>query len=85
MTAKTKYSDEPLGEIEIVEDFLPRPADLAFEDETVKITIVLSKTSVEFFKQQAAQYETSYQKMIRRLLDSYARHHGASTSTKRLR
>jgi len=82
MNARTKYTDGPIGKVEIVEDFLPSPAELALEDETVKITIALSKTSVEFFRQQAAQYGTSYQKMIRRLLDSYARHHGASTSTK---
>ena len=38
MNAKTKYSDEPLGDVEIVEDFLPGPAELAFEDEAVKVS-----------------------------------------------
>ena len=85
MNASTKYTDESIGEIEIVEDFLPSPAELALEDETVKVTIALSKTSVDFFKQQAAQYGTSYQKMIRRLLDAYARQHGASPTPKRAR
>ena len=85
MSTRTKYRDEPLGEVEIVEDFLPRPEELAFEDETVKITIALSKTSVDFFRQQAAHYETSYQKMIRRLLDAYAKQHGARKVGKRLR
>ncbi len=60
---------------QIIEDFLPTPEQLAFEDETVKITIALSKTSVEFFKEKAAEHDTSYQKMIRRLLDAYARQH----------
>jgi len=81
MSTKTNYRDEPIGEVEIVEDFLPAPEELAFEDETVKITIALSKTSVDFFKKKAAQYDTSYQKMIRRLLDTYAKQHrGTSTA-----
>jgi hypothetical protein len=50
MSAKTKYSDEPLGRLKIVRDFLPRPQDLVFRDEGVKVTIALSKRSVEFFK-----------------------------------
>ena len=75
MSRKIKYVDEPIGELEIIEDFLPSPEELAFEDETVKITIALSKTSVEFFKQKASEHDTSYQKMIRRLLDAYAKQH----------
>jgi predicted DNA binding CopG/RHH family protein len=46
----------------------------SLKDETVKITIALSKTSVEFFKQEAKKHNTQYQKMIRRLLDEYAAH-----------
>jgi len=82
MSTKINYRDEPLGEVEIVEDFLPAPEDLAFEDETVKITISLSKTSVEFFKEKAAQYDTSYQKMIRRLLDAYAKQHRRASAAR---
>jgi predicted DNA binding CopG/RHH family protein len=44
------------------------------KDETVKITISLSKTSVDFFKKEAEKYNTPYQKMIRRLLHEYAAH-----------
>ena len=71
MNAKTKYTDEHIGDVEIVEDFLPSPEELAFRDETVKVTISLSKASVEFFKNEAMKRNTPYQKMIRRLLDSY--------------
>jgi predicted DNA binding CopG/RHH family protein len=71
MSAKVKYSDEPLGDVEIIRDFLPSPDDLAFRDETVKVTISLSKSSVDFFKEKAKEHNTPYQKMIRRLLDSY--------------
>jgi len=43
--------------------------------ETVKITISLTKESIEFFKDQAETYHTNYQKMIRQLLDQYATHY----------
>jgi predicted DNA binding CopG/RHH family protein len=84
MSAKTKYRDGPVGDVEVVEDFLPAPEELAFEDETVKVTIALSKASVDFFKREADRHHTSYQKMIRRLLDAYAKQHRskrASAST----
>ena len=73
MNAKIKYSNEPLGELEVVKDFLPSPDELAFKEDTVKITIALSQSSVEFFKDQAKKHNTQYQKMIRRLLDSYVK------------
>jgi predicted DNA binding CopG/RHH family protein len=46
-----------------------------FQDEGVKVTIALSKRSVEFFKTEAQRHNTQYQRMIRRLLDAYAEHH----------
>jgi predicted DNA binding CopG/RHH family protein len=69
-----KYSDEPIGKVKVVGDFLPSFEELALKDETVKVTIGLSKTSVDFFKKEAKKYNTHYQKMIRRLLDEYAAH-----------
>ena len=74
MKEKIKYSNEPIGKVRVVPDFLPSPEELALKDETVKITISLSKTSVDFFKKEAKKYKTQYQKMIRRLLDEYAAH-----------
>ena len=71
MTNKINYSDGPMDEVRVVEDFLPPPEELAFREETIKVTIVLSKASVEFFKQEAAKHQVPYQKMIRRLLDEY--------------
>ncbi len=77
MKRKRKYSDGPIKEIELVDDFLPSPEELAYREDTVKVTISLSKSSVEFFKGKAVENNTAYQKMIRRLLDSYvARHTG---------
>ena len=71
MKEKIKYTDEPMGKVKVISDFLPSPEELALKDETVKITIKLSKTSVDFFKKEAKKYNTQYQKMIRRLLDEY--------------
>jgi len=74
MKKKIKYLDEPMGAVRVVSDFLPSPEELALKDETIKITIMLSKASVEFFKNEAQKHNTQYQKMIRRLLDEYATH-----------
>jgi hypothetical protein len=59
----------------VIGDFLPSPEELAFRDKDVKITITLSKKSVEFFKSVAAKSDTQYQRMIRRLLDAYVEAH----------
>jgi predicted DNA binding CopG/RHH family protein len=71
MKSKIKYSDEPMGELNIVEDFLPPPDQLVLKEDKVKVTISLSKGSVEFFKKEAKKQHTSYQKMIRRVIDFY--------------
>lgn len=75
MKNKITYSEGPIGEVKVTDDFLPPPEELAFREETVKVTIALSRASVEFFKQEAAKHQVSYQKMIRRLLDEYALRH----------
>lgn len=81
MSDKTKYTDEPMGRLKIVDDFLPPPDQLAFHDETVKVTITLSKASIEFFKREAKRRGTPYQVMIRRLLDHYAQTYGPESGT----
>jgi predicted DNA binding CopG/RHH family protein len=72
MKRTPKYTDERLGRLEVVEDFLPPPDQLVLKEDGVKVTISLSKRSVEFFKAQAARSRVPYQKMIRSLLDGYA-------------
>ena len=71
MSAKIKYTDEHLGKVQVVADFLPSPAELAFREEGVKVTLALSKKSIEYFKSEAMKHHTQYQRMIRRLLDAY--------------
>jgi len=69
--SKIQYTDEPLGKLQVVPDFLPSPAELAYREEGVKVTLALSKKSIEFFKSEATKHHTQYQRMIRRLLDAY--------------
>lgn len=78
MKSRIRYTDEPTGKLKVVKDFLPKPEDLALKEENVKITISLNKSSIDFFKQTAKEHHTSYQKMIRRLLDWYAAQHRKS-------
>lgn len=68
---RMKYTGEPMNQVEVIADFLPSPEQLAFKEETVKITIALSKSSLDFFKEKAERHHTPYQKMIRRLVDEY--------------
>jgi len=75
MKRKIKYTDEPLGDLQVVDDLLPPPEDLVFKEENIKVTMSLSKSSVEFFKREAKKHRTQYQKMIRRLLDLYVAQH----------
>ncbi len=75
MSKRIKYSEGAIGDVKVVRDFLPPPEELAFKDEHVKVTISLSKSSVDFFKREAKKHRTPYQKMIRRLLDLYVANH----------
>jgi hypothetical protein len=85
MSTKIKYTDEPLGNLTVIPDFLPPPKDLVFQDEGVKVTLALSKRSVEFFKNEAQRHHTQYQRMIRRLLDAYATHHSRPSRSRTAR
>lgn len=71
MSGKIRYSDEPMGEPRVLADFLPSPTQLAAREDEVKITLSLSRKSVDFFKLEAERLHTPYQRMIRRLLDAY--------------
>lgn len=72
---KIVYTDEPMGELKIIHDFLPSPAELAGRDKTVKITLALTKSTLDFFKEIAKVHGMPYQKMIRHLLDEYKAKH----------
>jgi len=75
MKRRIKYTDEPMGTLKAVRDFLPPPDKLVLKEDQVKVTISLNKKSVDFFKSIARQHHTSYQKMIRRVIDIYSSHY----------
>jgi predicted DNA binding CopG/RHH family protein len=71
MKKKIKYTNEKIGNVKVVKDFLPSPDELVFKDDSLKVTLNLSRSSVEFFKKIADKNGSKYQKIIRNLLDSY--------------
>lgn len=72
---KIKYTEGPVGKVKIVSDFLPSPDELVMKEETIKITLSLTKESIDFFKEEAELNNTHYQTMIRNLLDQYAHYY----------
>jgi len=73
MRKKINDPNKPVGKMIRVDDFLPPPDRLVIPQETVKVTLSLSKSSVVFFKRQARLQHIRYQKMIRQLVDRYAK------------
>ena len=67
-----EYTDNPeIGELEIVEDFLPPPEVMAKMPAVVTAEIELSNESMNFLIKQAKQHNISYKRMIRRVLEEY--------------
>lgn len=78
--AEAGYRDH-LGEMEGIgqrplPDFLPPPSQLVRREDMVKVTLALSRASVDFFCAAAKRQGVPYQRMIRPLVDEYARRHG---------
>jgi predicted DNA binding CopG/RHH family protein len=67
-----RYTKGDIGRVKIVEDFLPSPAELVPVEDNVKVTLTLTRRSLDFFKQEAAKRRLPYQRMIRALVDQYA-------------
>jgi hypothetical protein len=72
MSKRIKYTKGPVGAVRIVDDFLPSPSELVLKEDVEKVTIALSKRSVDFFREEARRNGTQYQRMIRALVDRYA-------------
>jgi predicted DNA binding CopG/RHH family protein len=71
-----KYTTGEIGRFRIVDNFLPPPHELVAREDNVKVTLSLSRRSVEFFKCAAKQRNVPYQRMIRALVDVYAEKQG---------
>ena len=67
-----KYTEGEIGRVEIIKNFLPPPEQLVFREPNVKVTLSLSRKSVDFFKREAKKQHVPYQRMIRALDDAYA-------------
>ncbi|PKL17743.1 MAG: CopG family transcriptional regulator [Spirochaetae bacterium HGW-Spirochaetae-5] len=81
MKKKTTYKSAPADLTEAImlsesiDDFLPAPEFLIKKEENVKITISLSKSSVDFFKEKAKKAGVPYQTMIKTVIDKYSSHY----------
>ena len=73
MSSKTvKYTAGEIGRVRVIEDFLPSPDRLVPREQNVKVTLSLSRRSLDFFKREAKKRRVPYQRMIRSLVDRYA-------------
>jgi predicted DNA binding CopG/RHH family protein len=73
MSSRTvRYTAGEIGRVRVVEDFLPPPAALVPREDNVKVTLSLSRRSLDFFKREARKRRVPYQRMIRALVDTYA-------------
>jgi predicted DNA binding CopG/RHH family protein len=70
--SSVEYTKGEMGDVRIVKDFLPPPSQLVLRDDNVKVTLSLSRRSINFFKREAKKQRVPYQKMIRALVDRYA-------------
>ncbi len=77
MKNKVVYTDGPesLKRAVVTKDIFPSPEDLLLEDVTVRISINLTKSTVDGFKRFAKKHNTKYQRVIRKLLDEFATQH----------
>ena len=71
-SSSVKYTAGEIGRVRVVEDFLPPPDALVPREENVKVTLSLSRRSVDYFKRAAKTRRVPYQRMIRALVDAYA-------------
>jgi len=70
-TKTPKNISKAINDGKIVTDFLPPPEELVRKEPRVKITITLTRGSVDFFKEYAQKNNVKYQTMINEVLDKY--------------
>ena len=73
MSSRTvKFTAGEIGRVRVIDDFLPPPERLVPRETNVKVTLSLSRRSLDFFKREAKKRRVPYQRMIRALVDMYA-------------
>ena len=65
-----RYTEGEIGRFRVIKNFLPPPDKLVLRQANVKVTLSLSRRSVNFFKREAANQRVP--RMIRALVDAYA-------------
>ncbi len=70
---KRQLGDEPIGRLTTIPDFLPPPDELVASSKSLKITITLDEATVNFFKDVAEKNDAKYQRMMREVLQGYAK------------
>jgi hypothetical protein len=73
MRKKIRYTNERLTMGERVADFLPPPSALVKHEPTTKVTLELTQSSLAFFKKQAKGAHVPHQRMLRDLINAYAK------------
>ncbi|TVQ49403.1 MAG: hypothetical protein EA365_00440 [Gloeocapsa sp. DLM2.Bin57] len=71
MNNTTSDPAKPIGNVTIVEDFLPSPEQLVPKKKTVSVTIEISEDSIKILQQKAENLNDSYQNIIIELIDNY--------------
>ncbi|MFZ5807469.1 MAG: CopG family transcriptional regulator [Verrucomicrobiota bacterium] len=78
MKRKIRYTDdqgEVVGRLKVIPDFLPSPQELASGMDHEKITLNVSRRSLNFFKSAARKTGVKYQRLMRAAIDSYVDAH----------
>jgi predicted DNA binding CopG/RHH family protein len=75
MSGTTAACADDQEELRHAADLLP-PDRLVLREDTGKVTLALSRRSVAFLEREAAKQRAPYQRMMRALVDAYARRLG---------
>jgi hypothetical protein len=78
MKKHDNHKDAPKGQLTVIKDFLPPPAQLVRKEGTVRVTSEYTKSSIDFLKKEAKKAHVPYQRMLRSLIDLYVEQHAKS-------
>ena len=71
MKRRTVSADEPQGRLRAVKDDLPLPRELVPHEDSVPVTIALSREAAELYRLEAAKAGLPLHRFIRRMLESW--------------
>lgn len=71
MKRRTVSADEPQGRLRAVRDELPLPQDLVPHEDSIPVTVSLSREAAEFYRVEAAKSGLSLHRFLRRMLESW--------------